>query len=78
MLDGLDGNPFYWDDGPRIQYQKKLKNCGITLLTKTALKKKGYRLKRGAEPVGSAYFGSPIKNIGELYILECQAVKETK
>jgi hypothetical protein len=77
VVNGLNGKPFNWGDGERIHHQKKLKKCDITLLTITALKKRGYRLKRGAKPVGSAYFGRPIKNIGQLYVLECQAIKET-
>lgn len=75
IADGLNGKPFSWTDGERIAYTEKAKAMGITLVTKNWLKKIGYRLKKGAKPVGTAYFKSPISNTGELYILECQAVK---
>lgn len=48
---------------------------GLTLTTETQIKKHGYRLKRGAKPVGWRYFSSPISKQRALYVLECQAVK---
>jgi hypothetical protein len=76
LADGLDGKPFDWGGGEFDAYRPKAKMLGCTLVTKTWMKKNGYRLRRGAKPVGTGYFKAPISNTGELYILECQAVKE--
>lgn len=75
IIDGLDGKPFEWGDGERTSKGRILKELNITLVTKTWLKKNGYMLNPRAKPVGTAYFGSPISNYGEVYVLECQAVK---
>ena len=39
------------------------------------VQKLGYQLKRGAKPVGTAYFGSPIQKWADLYVLEVQCQK---
>ena len=75
VLNGLDGQPFSWGDGQRQAWVPILKAAGVTLITKTQIEKHGYRLKRGAKPVGSAYFGAPIKRYADLYVLEVQCVK---
>lgn len=76
IIDGLEGKPFSWGDGERTAYTQKAKKMGITLITATQAKKQGYRIKHGAKSVGTAYFRSPISNYGNLYVLECQCVKE--
>jgi hypothetical protein len=47
---------------------------GITLVTATGAKKRGYRLKAGAKPVGEAYYGASLQIYADLYVLECQCV----
>lgn len=76
IREGLEGKPFNWGGGEFDAYRPKAAAMGCTLVTKTWLEKNGYRLRRGAEPVGTAYFKSPISNYGKLYVLECQTVKE--
>jgi hypothetical protein len=76
IIDGLNGKRFSWTAGEFEAYRKKAEAMGLTLVTKTTIKRWGYRLKRGAEPIGTGYFRSPISRDAELYVLECQAVKE--
>jgi hypothetical protein len=72
---GLGGEPFVWD-GTEGEYNVQwAADMGLTLTTETQVKKRGYRLKRGARPVGSRYFTAPISRQRKLYVLECQAVK---
>ena len=72
---GLSGQPFHWTNGEFEAYRPKAYVMGFTLVTKTRIEKTGYRLKRGARPVGTAYFRSPISRDIDLYVLECQAVQ---
>ncbi|MCP4352619.1 MAG: hypothetical protein GY795_44750 [Desulfobacterales bacterium] len=69
---GLDGDTFSWNDSARVYHVRRAEAAEITLMTKTALKKKGYRLKRGAKPVGYAYYKAPLSKKVGLYIVECQ------
>ena len=72
---GLDGVPFYWN-GTEGEYNVMwAEHMGLHLVTETQIKKRGYRLKRGAKPVGRRYFSAPISRSAALYVLECQAVK---
>lgn len=72
VLDGLKGQTFSWGDGERIAYTGYLADFGIHLVTATWLEQRGYVLNRGAKPVGSLYFGSPISRSCAVYVLECQ------
>lgn len=75
---GLDGDRFYWngaEGGYNVMWAEQM---GLHLITETQIKKRGYRLKRGAKAVGSRYFGSPISRQALLYVLECQAVRVAK
>lgn len=66
---------FVWD-GTEGEYNVQwAAEMGLTLVTKTQIEKRGYRLKRGAKPVGFRYFGAPISRRHPVYVLECQAVK---
>jgi hypothetical protein len=72
---GLRGTPFHWN-GTEGEYNVAWAELlGLHLVTETQIKKRGYRLKRGAKPVGSRYFGAPISRQALLYVLECQAAK---
>jgi len=73
---GLSGKPFHWTNGEYEAYRAKAYVMGFTLVTRTKLEKTGCRLKRGVRPVGTAYFRSPISRDIDLYVLECQAVKD--
>jgi len=72
---GLGGAPFVWNGVEGDMYVPYAAQLGITLVTLTQIKKRGYRLKKNATPVGSRYFGAPIQKYADLYVLECQAVK---
>jgi len=75
IIDGLAGKPFRWGDGERSAWQPLAEvRLGITLVTATGAKKRGYRLKAGARPVGEAYYSAPIQHYADLYVLECQCV----
>ncbi len=75
VIDGLNGKPFSWTGGELDAYKPKAKQMGVTLVTKTQIKKLGYRLKRNAKPVGNGYFYAPISRSANLYILECQTIE---
>lgn len=75
VLAGLEGNRFAWGNGQRLAWVPLLREAGITLVTKTQIEKRDLVLKRNAKPVGSAYFGAPIKRYADLYVLEVQTTK---
>lgn len=78
IKDGLEGKPFSWCGGEFDAYKPKAQQMGITLVTKTQIKKMGYRLKKNVKPVGNGYFKSPISRSADLYVLECQAVNDNR
>lgn len=74
VMNGLDGKPFRWEsDGARDSYMRLLRGLGINLVTQTWLDKRGYKLNRGAKPVGRVKYASPINSMVDVYVLECQA-----
>lgn len=75
VLRGLEtkGKAFQWGSWGQSNYIPMLKALGITLVTKTWLDARGYELNRGAKPVGSIYYTSPISRHCDVYVLECQA-----
>lgn len=76
IINGLNGKPFSWTGGEFDAYRIKAQAMGCTLVTKSKIERDGYRLRRGAKPVGNGYFKAPISRSADLYILECQAVKD--
>lgn len=72
IIAGLRGSPFSWGGGETTSKSHILKELGITLVTKTRARKLGYELNKKAKPVGSVYFGAPISNYANVYVLECQ------
>ena len=72
IIDGLRGKPFSWGSGEALSRKHILGEIGITLVTFTVLQKKGYKLNRGAKPVGTIYFDAPIQKRHPVYVLECQ------
>lgn len=73
----LSGHPFHWGAGESSNYFPIARELGCTLKTKTAIKRAGLVLKRGAKPVGRAYYGAPIKDYCEIYIVEAHADTST-
>lgn len=74
VINGLDGQPFRWEScGASESYVRLLRELGITLVTRTWLEKRGYKLNRGAKPVGAIKYCSPINAMADVYVLECQA-----
>lgn len=72
---GLIGAPFGWPEHKRKAWIPAAAHMGWTLLSRTALTKRGYVLKRGAKPVGVAYWGAPLSRWVELYLVELQTTK---
>jgi len=72
IIAGLRGSPFTWGGGETSSKQRILKELGVTLVTKTRVRKLGYELNPRVKPVGSVYFRSPISNYADVYVLECQ------
>lgn len=73
---GLRGKPFQWRQVDDQHGTPVVRAMGLTLATKTALKRRGYRPRRGAQPVGEVYYGAPISDYGQVYVMECQATRE--
>lgn len=71
IQNGLRGKLFQWGETERINYTLRAANLGVTLVTATTLKRRGYELKRNAQPVGRAYYGAPLSRYADLYVLEC-------
>jgi hypothetical protein len=69
-------NPVAWNDGQRIANTNRARILGYTIVTKTRAKRMGYRLKRGARPLGYGYFKAPISRDAELYVLEVHCVRD--
>ena len=78
VLNGLEGRRFQWSEGKRRPFTRRLRSAGITLVTLSAAKERGYSLKRGASPVGTGYFGAPIQRQANLYVLELHFRKARK
>lgn len=76
IYDGLSGHPFQWGDGQRTAWTPIAQQLGLTLVTRSHADRLGYAIKRNAKPVGSAYFRAPLKRTAQLYVLECQCVKQ--
>lgn len=75
ILNGLDGHRFGWGDGEYTSKKKLLRELGIELVTHTALKKRGHRLRRGAQSVGTVYFPAPIQSDCDVYIFGVQTTE---
>jgi hypothetical protein len=74
VIKGLQGAPFSWRGVDGQHHLPRLAMMGVTLVSKSHAERLGYRLKRGAQPVGWRYFGSPISRDAPVYVLECQCV----
>ncbi|WP_013324104.1 hypothetical protein [Gloeothece verrucosa] len=75
ILGGLKGSPFSWGQGQQWAWVPVARELGLDLLTINQISKRGYRLKRGVQPVGKIYLGSPIGLWCNVYLLQIQCVK---
>lgn len=78
IQNGLRGEQFVWDGTEGNYNVLWAEAMGLHLVTETQIKKRGYRLKRGVQPVGWRYFTAPISKRHPVYVLECQATKVNK
>ncbi len=75
LIRGLEGSTFEWGEGAAKARQHILKELGVTLVTRSRAKKLGYEINPRSKPVGVIYYGAPISQYGDVYILECQCYK---
>jgi hypothetical protein len=73
---GLNGRPATLGSTDADSVLDYLHVIGISLTSKTALTKMGYRLKRGAKPLMIRYYGVPIQKYSPLYDLNSQCVRK--
>lgn len=73
---GLAGRPRTLGASDADSVQRLLLPLGIELVSRTALKRRGYRLRRGAQPLLYRYYCAPLKRYAELFELNSQAVSE--
>lgn len=78
LVGGLNGKPFAWGDSERRSKEAILASLGFAVVSKTKLERGGHRLKRGVRPVGSAFFGSPLRRHADLYVLYVQTQRSIK
>lgn len=68
-----DREPLVWSQSVQRPWVRLLRQVGVVLLSKTQLRRQRHEPKRGARPVVLAYFGAPISQHCELYILDVQS-----
>lgn len=67
----LNGAPaMQWGEGERITFTRMLRQHGVELVSRTAAKRRGHRIKRRARPLAVAYFGAPIQLDVELFVFD--------
>jgi hypothetical protein len=70
LEDGLRGAPHSLGLGEADAFEKSLAKLGVVFLSKTKAAKQGLELRRGAKPVVRRYYGAPISDWKDLYVLE--------
>lgn len=70
LEDGLNGRPHSLGLGEADAFEKSLSKLGVCFLSKTKAAKQGLELRRGAKPVVRRYYGAPISDWKDLYVLE--------
>lgn len=79
FFDGATGaKPFVWGEYERESKMHLLSQIGFVLVSKTKLEKGGHRLKKGAKPIGTGYYGSPLRLYANLYLLGVQTERTLK
>lgn len=64
--------PLRWSQLERVIHCRLLFRAGVVVLSREQLKRQRHEPKRGARPIALAYFGPPIDQHCELYILDVQ------
>lgn len=77
VREGLAGKPFVWRAVDMQHARACLAAMGITLVSRSRAEVLGFVLKRGAVPVGAAYYAAPISRHVDVYVLECQFRRTT-
>lgn len=67
-----------WGSGAYLSRRQILREIGVTLVTKTQIKKRGYVLHPRSKPIGQVYFDRPISRSHDVYILEVHCSKHIK
>lgn len=70
LEDGLNGRPHSLGIGEAEAFEKSLAKLGVRFLSKTKATKEKLELRRGATPVVRRYYGAPISDWKDLYVLE--------
>jgi len=70
LEDGLNGRPHTLGDGESMAFKKRMRELGVTLYSATGAKKEGLKLRRAAKPVVACYYGAPIQDYIDLFVLE--------
>lgn len=79
IVNGLGGKKYFtWGSTEALSSVLIAGRMGATLLTETAIKKRGLRLKREAQPVGIRYYSAPLCLYADLYVMECQTMPEER
>jgi hypothetical protein len=71
---GLNGKPITLGSTDADSVQDYLRSIGIFLISKTAVIKSGYRLKRGAKPLMLRYYPAPIQKYSPMFDLNSQCL----
>ena len=74
VIAGLEGRRFSWGAATFKAHRPMLRALGVTLVTRSRIEKRGWRLTRGARPVGQVYFEAPIGRYAEVYVAECHCL----
>ena len=75
---GFNEHPVSTGDGEGYALIKHAQKVGIELVSETAARKQGYKLKKGAKPILFKYFKAPIQKYIPLYDLHSQFVMEKR
>lgn len=78
LENGLNGKPFTWGDTERRHKEHILACLGHIVVSESRLKRGGHELKPLAQPIGTAYFGSPIRKTANLYLIGVQTRRSPK
>lgn len=78
LLAAKGEHPFSWGHTERQAKMYLLRRLGFVLVSKSKLEKGGHELKRGAKPLGKAYYKAPLKLYADLYLLGVQTRRTLK
>lgn len=70
LQDGLDGRPQTLSASEAKAFEQAMAALGVSLLSKTKAAKSNLELRRGSKPVVRRYYGAPIADFHDLFVLE--------